>query len=521
MKYIDERIIFDFNDITSSNYNGVYRYDILLDNETIFVGNVFSDGNTPKIDITDVLRNFYDTNHNFTETPTKSNIIREVTVVLYNKDQTYEESMTDDVCFIYRQQNYNSLVTTPVLEDLDTQNIATMPMLQGWDYSMRQGEFLPTYPKVDSCNLTFDFVGCYQNMPMINDFSVNYNNGLVDNPHYVNISGNGVYQYSLPMCMLLRGATTEVSEYKDATVFFKRTSWSNAPEINSSTGVLRCRFYFSSDSVIDDVFGVRFENGDYLTSEKTIVNLGEYKRWSSEIEITKDNDPFRGNFQMTLEFKENSGISETNLIQISPVLHEQYLENGSYKIHFYAEIWDTKSFKNRYYYKVWLDLEVITDIIATVCDANSINITTFTPINSSQRYSYKIANLDGKSRYFLKWRDRYGMTQIQPFKGTHTYSENVEKSTITNYQNIKKITDVSVNGKWKLNTDWISERLYPFYESIFVSPWLQLYDAKEDKVYSVILTNTDYTEKTFKNQNRSLFNLQLEVELDSTQTIIY
>ena len=156
-----------------------------------------------------------------------------------------------------------------------------------------------------------------------------------------------------------------------------------------------------------------------------------------------------------------------------------------------------------------------------ICDANSINITTFTPINSSQRYSYKIANLDGKSRYFLKWRDRYGMPQCQPFKGTHTYSEGVEKSTITNYQNIKRLTDVAVNSKWKLNSDWISERLYPFYESIFVSPWLQLYDAKEDKLYSVILTNTDYTEKTFKNQNRSLFNLQLDVELDSKQTIIY
>ena len=156
MKYIDERIIFDFNDITSSNYNGVYRYDILLDNETIFVGNVFSDGNTPKIDITDVLRNYYDTNHNYTETPTKSNIIREVTVVLYNNDQTDEESMTDKIAFIYRNPNYNSLVTTPLLEDLNTQNIATMPMLQGWDYSIKQGEFLPTYPKVDSCNLTFD-----------------------------------------------------------------------------------------------------------------------------------------------------------------------------------------------------------------------------------------------------------------------------------------------------------------------------------------------------------------------------
>ena len=70
-------------------------------------------------------------------------------------------------------------------------------------------------------------------------------------------------------------------------------------------------------------------------------------------------------------------------------------------------------------------------------------------------------------------------------------------------------------------TDYISEKLYPFYESIFVSPYLQLYDAKEDKLYDVILVNTEYDEKTFNNQSRNLFNLQLEVELDTTQKIIY
>jgi hypothetical protein len=510
MKYIDERIIFDFNDITSSNYNGVYRYDILLDNETIFVGNVFSDGNTPKIDITDVLRNFYDTNHNFTETPTKSNIIREVTVVLYNKDQTDEESMTDDVCFIYRQKNYNSLVTTPVLEDLDTQNIATMPMLQGWDYSINKGEFLPTYPKVDSCNLTFDFVGCYQNMPMINDFSVNYNNGLVDNPHYVNISGNGVYQYSLPMCMLLRGITETVSEVPNAADYFswREREWQQKTTTNS----LRLVKYDSFSSHVT-VCKYKYNYSDGTSNLYTLPNSSSYSSL------------FSGNTTdvLQLENKKLTSIvvsfyNGTNLLS-SLTLVSKIPDNAISAKLYMSLLYNSANTPQTIFYMEFK--EMTYEKYTPICDANSINITTFTTINSSQIYSYKIANLDGKSRYFLKWRDRYGMTQIQPFKGTHTYSEDIEKSTITNYQNIKKITDVSVNGKWKLNTDWISERLYPFYESIFVSPWLQLYDSKEDKLYSVIITDTEYTEKTFKNQNRSLFNLQLEVELDSKQTIIY
>ena len=42
--------------------------------------------------------------------------------------------------------------------------------------------------------------------------------------------------------------------------------------------------------------------------------------------------------------------------------------------------------------------------------------------------------------------------------------------------------------KWKLNTKWLNKEVYPFYESIFVSPYLQLYDAKEDKLYNVLVS---------------------------------
>jgi hypothetical protein len=113
------------------------------------------------------------------------------------------------------------------------------------------------------------------------------------------------------------------------------------------------------------------------------------------------------------------------------------------------------------------------------------------------------------------------MPQCQPFSGTHTYKENLTKTTTTNWKNTKRVTGVSNQPSWLLNTNWIHQDLYPFYESIFVSPYLQLYDAKEDKVYSVVLTNTQYDEKTLMNQGRKLSNLQLTVELDTTQNILY
>lgn len=91
------------------------------------------------------------------------------------------------------------------------------------------------------------------------------------------------------------------------------------------------------------------------------------------------------------------------------------------------------------------------------------------------------------------------MPQCQPFGGTYKYSESISKNTVTDYKNTKKIIDITNTPKWLLNSKWIKQEYYPFYESIFVSPYLQLYDAKEDKLYNVILTNTEYDEKTFNN----------------------
>lgn len=123
------------------------------------------------------------------------------------------------------------------------------------------------------------------------------------------------------------------------------------------------------------------------------------------------------------------------------------------------------------------------------------------------------------ARYYLQWKDRAGSWQSQRFTGVETFSETFNKEFVTVKKGKKPIT-IGVSPKIKIQTGFIEDELYPYYESIFVSPYLVLYDSKEDKCYQVNVTG-EYTEKTFKNQGRQFFNLQLDLEFAKQQNIIY
>ncbi len=123
--------------------------------------------------------------------------------------------------------------------------------------------------------------------------------------------------------------------------------------------------------------------------------------------------------------------------------------------------------------------------------------------------------------YFLLWQDRLGSGQCQPFEMVSTYSEEVTGSEITNYYGKRSLYKVEVQPKWKLNSGWLTDDEYRAYESLFVSPWVKLYNADENACYEVILKDRAYTEKTFENQGRRLFNLSVEVEQVETQGILY
>ena len=125
------------------------------------------------------------------------------------------------------------------------------------------------------------------------------------------------------------------------------------------------------------------------------------------------------------------------------------------------------------------------------------------------------------AKYYLLWQDRYGSMQSQPFTGTETYSESITQSTITNYKGYKNVSGVDVQPKWKLNTGWITTELYPYYESIFVSPYLKLYITDADETIDVVLDDSEYTEKNFNNQGKKLFNLEVNVSQNKKQVIKY
>ena len=151
-------------------------------------------------------------------------------------------------------------------------------------------------------------------------------------------------------------------------------------------------------------------------------------------------------------------------------------------------------------------------------------------LNDSSKYKQyiaskniiEVAKVDScPSRYYLQWRDRYGSMQMQPFCKVDTYSEDLTRTEINNYQDTRSLSNISIQPKWKLNTKWLNNTVYPYYESLLVSPWIKMYDTKEDTVYDVIITSSDYTEKTFKNQSRQQFNLQIDVEAVNKQNILY
>ena len=124
------------------------------------------------------------------------------------------------------------------------------------------------------------------------------------------------------------------------------------------------------------------------------------------------------------------------------------------------------------------------------------------------------------AQYYVQWIDRYGTYQCQPFSKISTFSNDYSTTHMISYDKVKKPIFKTVNSTWNLNSDFIPEDKLPYYESLFVSPKVILYDAKNDASYNVVLTDTKFVEKTFANQQRRMFNLQITVEKANEQYIL-
>ena len=124
------------------------------------------------------------------------------------------------------------------------------------------------------------------------------------------------------------------------------------------------------------------------------------------------------------------------------------------------------------------------------------------------------------AQYYVQWIDRYGTYQCQPFSKISTFSNDYSTTHMISYDKVKKPIFKTVNSTWNLNSDFITEDKLPYYESLFVSTKVILYDAQNDMSYNVVLTDTKFVEKTFANQQRRMFNLQITLEKANEQYIL-
>lgn len=124
------------------------------------------------------------------------------------------------------------------------------------------------------------------------------------------------------------------------------------------------------------------------------------------------------------------------------------------------------------------------------------------------------------AKYYLMWQDRMGGIQSQPFKAIDTFSIDYDITEKEDYKGFSSPSSIIASSKWFIQTGWIKDQEVPLYESIFISPYLLLYDTENDTSYNVKVTDRNFIEKTFVNQGRKMFNLQLNLEQSVKQNII-
>jgi hypothetical protein len=140
-------------------------------------------------------------------------------------------------------------------------------------------------------------------------------------------------------------------------------------------------------------------------------------------------------------------------------------------------------------------------------------------IRTPARYTI-IANIDEcPSDYYLIWMDRTGAYQCQPFTKKVSRTENITTTTVMNMLDVSRPAVTTIKNTWTLNSDWLNKDEYNAFESIFVSPYLYLYDTKIDKGYWVNCDTKQWTSKT--KFDKKLHNLSVTVSSIAPQNIVY
>lgn len=422
---------------------------------------------------------------------------------LYKAQITDGTSTTSNQDYILAGYDYNGKDIRPaVAKDIST-NIYVCRVMQGCDWygdspsapSTFDSLLLPHYPNIPTTKYGFGIQLYAADTP--NPATFPYYLSSTQDRNYV-VLGNPIFKYSnstfLNLFDLLTGLQINTGE--NSTVYLKSTSNSNAfikQHYNDASVYYR-------DVNLQGIKVYRYV-GSTLDSSVTYY-VGQIRPEIMLYYITQFNtaagfdwvpiDIVRGNkvVYTTPEYDNYTpAMNDANSYQVQ--------HQGKFQIR---------------------DEEGYSKVEASaVMDQTQYEV--FVPAHNT--YNCPVAVIDGcYSRYYLAWNDRYGDIQSQPFEGKVEYTEDVKTEEVEDYKNKRRVSNKLVQSKWRLNTKWISEKVYPIYESIFTSPYLLLYDTEFDRSWNVIVTDSNYKEKSFRTE-KSLVNFEIEVEEAKKQNMIY
>lgn len=504
MKYLDEKIELS---VTLNQQTGVSKtlpYFLYIDGVNIFNGNCFvsSTQRTITLDVTDILRNFAFTPKNMllplsseTAVIEGNNYLIENVYVKISVNDTLLTSKTETVAFIYRYPNHKVLMETTLGQLFDPANETkkyVQVMLQGFDLQRGYGyRLIPHIPYKLTSNYGFGFVA------EVGKMAEGLNTFLTDNDHIVwttslaAIVSNPVTNVFYPLRQLFQN-TKYVTEQKkewfmNGVILTGEGDWEStdngygAGTANEMQDGQKIFFvYDSAHPAVDVIYnGI----GDYHFEQTFTKARGG------------DNLLIRVYYNIAVEDED-----DTLTFDISQIPNgKEFTVSFDY------------SFPNNRYIRI---------------NMNTFSVTTIEPLPYEDTYlCYKnrnnwLAKIDILCfpKYYLLWQDRYGSYQSQPFDGVSTFRNSYNRTEISVPE--RRVVYNEVKPSWTIKSGWLTDEEYPYYESIFVSPYLLLYDVDNDTSYNVIVTD-DYTEKTFANNNRELFNLELNLEENKNQNILH
>jgi len=141
--------------------------------------------------------------------------------------------------------------------------------------------------------------------------------------------------------------------------------------------------------------------------------------------------------------------------------------------------------------------------------------------NVAEPISIKVAEVDAcPADYYAIWMDRTGAYQCQPFRGNVVFKEDISTTNLINITGESRPGLKDVGSSWKLYTDWLNDEQHKAYESILTSPYIYLYDVKNDMGHWCNCTDSSWQDKTYKQQKR-LFTLNITLKDQTDQNILY